>query len=118
MNVECQFKRQEYSIKYATKHDVMEKSFTQKKPSTRGTWSLVEKRLCCSTGIILSRQSNYSTVKPLLARRILKKGGVAMYIFRTSITTKDGTKLYAKDYGKKAFKIWIGRGSEPNKNNK
>jgi hypothetical protein len=53
-----------------------------------------------------------------LARRILKKGGVAMYIFRTSITTKDGTKLYAKDYGKKAFKIWIGRGSEPNKNNK
>lgn len=35
-----------------------------------------------------------------------------MYIFRASITTKDGTKLYAKDYGKKAFKIWVGRGSE------
>jgi len=36
-----------------------------------------------------------------------------MYIFRASITTKDGTKLYAKDYGKKAFRIWVGRGSEP-----
>lgn len=37
-----------------------------------------------------------------------------MYIFRASITTKDGTKLYARDYGKKAFRIWVGRGSEPN----
>lgn len=27
------------------------------------------------------------------------------YIFRTSITLKDGTKIYAKDYGKKAFRI-------------
>lgn len=36
-----------------------------------------------------------------------------MYIFRTSITTKDGTKLYAKDYGKRAFRIWIGSGPEP-----
>ena len=32
-----------------------------------------------------------------------------MYIFRTYITTKDGTKLYARDYGKRAFRIWIGR---------
>lgn len=30
-----------------------------------------------------------------------------MYIFRSSITLKDGTKIYAKDYGKKAFKIYI-----------
>lgn len=29
------------------------------------------------------------------------------YIFRASRKTKDGTILYAKDYGKKAFKIWI-----------
>ena len=28
-----------------------------------------------------------------------------VYIFRTSITLKDGTKIYAKDYGKKAFRI-------------
>ncbi len=27
------------------------------------------------------------------------------YVFRTSMTLKDGTKIYAKDYGKKAFKI-------------
>lgn len=27
------------------------------------------------------------------------------YIFRASMTLKDGTKIYAKDYGKKAFKI-------------
>lgn len=36
-----------------------------------------------------------------------------MYIFRTSITLKDGTKIYAKDYGKKAFRIWIGPDPEP-----
>lgn len=30
-----------------------------------------------------------------------------MYIFRSSVTLKDGTKIYAKDYGKKAFKIYI-----------
>lgn len=36
-----------------------------------------------------------------------------MYIFRTSITLKDGTKIYAKDCGKRAFRIWIGPGKEP-----
>ena len=36
-----------------------------------------------------------------------------MYIFLTYITTKDGTKLYARDYGKRAFRIWIGPGPEP-----
>ena len=40
-----------------------------------------------------------------------------MYIFRTSITTKDGTKIYAKSYGKKAFRIWVGPGREPVKSN-
>ena len=29
-----------------------------------------------------------------------------MYIFRASITV-NGNKIYAKDYGKRAFKIWI-----------
>ena len=29
-----------------------------------------------------------------------------MYIFRTYITTKNGTKIYARDYGKRAFRIW------------
>lgn len=40
-----------------------------------------------------------------------------MYIFRTTITLKDGTKLHAKDYGKRAFRIWIGPGAEPVKVN-
>lgn len=31
-----------------------------------------------------------------------------MYIFRASKKTKDGTIIYARDYGKRAFKIWIG----------
>ena len=35
-----------------------------------------------------------------------------MYIFRASIT-KNGVKIYAKDYGKKAFRIWVGPGPEP-----
>ncbi len=30
-----------------------------------------------------------------------------MYIFRAS-TTVNGQKIYARDYGKRAFKIWIG----------
>lgn len=36
-----------------------------------------------------------------------------MYIFRSKITKKDGTVIYAKDYGKRAFRIWIGPGKEP-----
>jgi hypothetical protein len=36
-----------------------------------------------------------------------KKGGDIMYIFRASMKLKDGTVIYARDYGKKAFKIWI-----------
>ncbi len=36
-----------------------------------------------------------------------------MYIFRASITLKDGTKIYAKDYGKKAFRFWIGPSPKP-----
>ena len=30
-----------------------------------------------------------------------------MYIFRAWITDKNGNKIYAKDYGKRAFKIWV-----------
>lgn len=36
-----------------------------------------------------------------------------MYIFRASRRLKDGTVIYAKDYGKRAFRIWIGPGPEP-----
>lgn len=30
-----------------------------------------------------------------------------MYIFTAYITSKDGRRLYAKQYGMKAFRIWI-----------
>lgn len=32
-----------------------------------------------------------------------------VYIFRPWITTKDGEKIYAKDYGKRAFRIPVKR---------
>ena len=40
------------------------------------------------------------------------KGECDMYIFRTTIT-RNGQKIYAKDYGKKAFRLWIGPEPEP-----
>lgn len=40
-----------------------------------------------------------------------------MYIFRTWIT-KNGKKIYAKDYGKKAFRFWVGPGEDPIKKKK
>ena len=30
-----------------------------------------------------------------------------MYIFRTWITTKNGDRIYARDDGKRAFRIWV-----------
>lgn len=30
-----------------------------------------------------------------------------MYIFRAWITTRDGTRIYARDYGLRAFRIWV-----------
>ena len=30
-----------------------------------------------------------------------------MYIFTAYITLKDGSRIYARDYGKRAFKIWV-----------
>lgn len=37
-----------------------------------------------------------------------------MYIFRASFT-KNGVTYYAKDYGKKAFKLWVGTKSKKRK---
>lgn len=34
-----------------------------------------------------------------------KTGGY--WIYRPWVTTKDGRKIYAKNYGKKAFRIWV-----------
>ena len=35
--------------------------------------------------------------------------GKGHYIFRAWITLKDGTRIYAKNYGKRAFRIWISK---------
>ena len=32
-----------------------------------------------------------------------------MYIFTAYITLKDGSRIYAKDYGKRAFRIWVNK---------
>lgn len=45
------------------------------------------------------------------------KGGLPMWIFRAWITAKDGTRIYAKDHGKRAFRFWVGPGPEPGKSN-
>ena len=64
------------------------------------------------TGVIIpSRQLDYNIVESFFQVN-LKKGGVSMYIFRAWITKKDGTKIYAKTYGKRAFRIWVGPGPE------
>ena len=49
----------------------------------------------------------------LLQAVCVKGGDNLMYIYRSSRTLKDGTKIYAKNYGKRAFRIWIGPGREP-----
>lgn len=32
-----------------------------------------------------------------------------MWKFTAYITLKDGSRIYAKNYGKKAFRFWIGK---------
>lgn len=39
-----------------------------------------------------------------------------MYIFRAWITV-NGQRIYAKDYGKRAFRFWVGPGPEPKTKN-
>ena len=37
-------------------------------------------------------------------KRLEEKGH---YVYRTYITLKDGSRIYAKSYGKKAFRIFV-----------
>lgn len=32
-----------------------------------------------------------------------------MWIFRAWTTTKSGERIYARDYGKRAFRIWVNK---------
>lgn len=58
------------------------------------------------------RKIDYITAVIPLAS-VLRKGDMLMYILRASFTDKFGVKHYARDYGKRAFRIWIGPGPEP-----
>lgn len=44
-----------------------------------------------------------------IRRTSMEQSKDGYYIFRTWITSKDGERIYAKDHGKKAFRIWITR---------
>lgn len=70
----------------------------------------------CGWLYLILRRFKYNTLVILLQVKIAKEGD-SMYILRASTTTKDGTKIYAKDYGKRAFRIWVGPGPEPVKRN-
>ena len=90
------------------------KSFIhRKKPSTQGAWHCrKETKWLLRPVILFLRQVKYSTVQFLLASENAK-GEMYMYIIRASRTLPDGTKIYARDYGKRGFPIWIGPGPEP-----
>lgn len=56
-----------------------------------------------------STLAHFSSTCKMLIIDILQKegGGPVMWIFRTWITTKSGERIYAKDYGLRAFRIWV-----------
>lgn len=62
--------------------------------------------------ILFPKQVKYSTAWFLWQVK-LRKERIRMYIFRASRKLPDGTKIYARDYGKRCFPIWIGPGPEP-----
>lgn len=62
--------------------------------------------------IFFSQQLDYS-IASILFQVQFEKGEKIMYVLRASYTKKDGSKVYAKDYGKRAFPIWIGPEPKP-----
>lgn len=55
--------------------------------------------------IIASEQFN-NNIDMVLLQRFFGKERCFMYIFRAWIT-RNGIRIYAKDYGKKAFRFWV-----------
>lgn len=51
--------------------------------------------------------AQFSRLRKMFLYKYLDEGGIPMWIFRTWTTTRDGERIYAKDYGKRAFRIWI-----------
>lgn len=87
----------------------------------------IKKELCNSgnyskPGKVVSKTNPYKKIRKNSNSRIsylsymgkknflnhyIGKEGYLLYIYRASMV-KNGVKIYAKDYGHKAFKIWIG----------
>lgn len=83
------------------------------KTKRKNAWHLPEETYSLlRSAILFSTQVKYSTIGLFLASENLK-GERHMYIFRASRKLPDGTVIYARDYGKRGFPIWIGPGSEP-----
>ena len=59
--------------------------------------------LFCFLYILLTFNSSKIYIQEV--KNMNKRNGGPRYIFRSHITKKDGTNVYAKDYGYKAFKI-------------
>lgn len=74
--------------------------------SSAKEWERERPKVCNS--YILARFQ--SLCKMFRINIILQKRECLMWIFRTWTTTRDGRRIYAKDYGKRAFRIWIGPG--------
>ena len=90
------------------------KSFIHRKNQAHKVLGTTERKLCGCFGqlyfslrkLSIARHGSFWQVK-------LRKERIRMYIFRASRKLPDGTKIYARDYGKRCFPIWIGPGPEP-----
>ena len=113
--MDCQDRRLQFNI-MNTINDVLslKKLYSHRKNQAHKTLGTYLKKLyrLLQSVILFLRQVKYSTIQLLFASEIAK-GGICMYIFRASRKLPDGTIIYARDYGKRGFPIWIGPGPEP-----
>lgn len=65
------------------------------------------------SGLLYVTQQYSSTNNPYLQGFFIdilqERGKSVMYVFRAWVTTRDGYRIYAKDYGKRAFRFWVGK---------
>lgn len=62
------------------------------------------------TVVVYQMRTLFSIVFRIRFEKILKEGGVCMkYKFVSFITLKNGKRIYAKDYGLRAFRIRVNR---------
>lgn len=112
--MECLDKQLQFNIMNIINDVSSSKSFIHRKNQAHKTLGTYRKKLyqLLRSAIFFLRQVKYSTAQFLLASEIAK-GESLMYIIRASRKLPDGTVIYARDYGKRGFPIWIGPGPEP-----